>query len=82
MKIINDAVTSLLDFIDNRAVIRRIVLGVTVWFTYEITLAAWQYAAHSPYDGIGTAAVIAAVTAPFAALQAHAFSVYTKGRAE
>lgn len=74
--------TVVLDFIDSRAVIRRVVLGVTVWLTYEITVAAWNFAAHSPFDGVGTAAVIAAVTAPFAALQGFAFHTYTQGRKE
>jgi len=71
-----------LDFIDNRAVVRRMVLFFTLWMTYEITVSAWSFAGTSTFDGIGTAAVIAAVTAPFAALQGFVFHSYSQGRKE
>lgn len=71
------------DWVDGRAVVRRLVLAVTVWATIDVTVfVAWDFAAHSPYDGVGTAAVIAAITAPLAALQGFAFASYTKGRSE
>ena len=74
-------ITRLWDWVDNRAVVRRIVLGVTVWATIDVSVfVAWDFALHSPYDGLGTAAVIAAITAPLAALQGFAFASYTKGR--
>ena len=74
-------VTSILDFIDNRAVIRRIVLLTTVGMTVWVTRNAWAFALQSQFDGVGTAAVIAAVTAPLAALQGFAFSIYSQNRA-
>jgi hypothetical protein len=56
--------------------IRAAVLGVTVWLTVSVIREAWIFAAMSHFDGVGTAAVIAAVTAPVTALQGFAFSSY------
>ena len=56
--------------------IRAAVLGVTVWLTISVVREAWLFAAVSHFDGIGTAAVIAAITAPVTALQGFAFSSY------
>ena len=69
-----------LDFVDSRAVIRRVVLFFTLYMTYYGTHAAFEFAKSSPYDGLGTAAVVAAILAPLAALQGFAFSAYTDGR--
>ena len=68
------------DWVDSRAVVRRTVLFITLWMTYEITKQAWLFAHTSSFDGVGTAAVIAAVTAPFAALQGFVFNSYVKGK--
>lgn len=68
------------DWVDSRAVVRRSVLFITLWMTYEITVQAWAFAHTSTFDGVGTAAVIAAVTAPFAALQAFVFNSYVRGK--
>lgn len=68
------------DWIDDRAVVRRLVLFTTLWMTYEITIQAWTFAKASTFDGLGTAAVVGAVTAPFAALQGWVFTVYAKGK--
>ena len=75
------AMNSFWDWVDSRAVVRRLVLFITLWMTYEITIQAWVFAKSSTFDGVGTAAVIAAVTAPFAALQGFVFSTYVKGKA-
>jgi hypothetical protein len=72
----------LLDFIDNRAVIRRLVLLFTLYMTWLVTHKAWVFASTSSFDGVGTAAVIAAIMAPTAALQGFAFSAYLSGRTE
>lgn len=79
---IERATTNLLDFIDNRAVVRRVVLGFTLYMTWLVTHHAWLFAQTSTFDGVGTAAVIAAVMAPTAALQGFAFQQYTKGRSD
>jgi len=80
---IKQATTSLLDFIDGRAVIRRLVLAFTLWMTYYGVREAWAYAVlMGGEDKVGTAAVIAAVLVPISALQGWAFQQYVKGKAE
>jgi len=73
-------ITRFWDWVDSRAVMRRGVLLVVLWMTYEITVQAWLFARASTFDGLGTAAVIGAVTAPFAALLPLVFNSYVKGR--
>lgn len=75
-------ITRFWDWIDNRVVIRRFTLLFTFYMTWLVTHQAWLFAHTSTYDGLGTAAVIAAIVAPTAALQGFAFNSYTKGRAE
>ena len=80
---IKQATTSFLDFIDTRAIVRRAVLGFTLWLTYYGVREAWAYAILSgAEDKLGTAAVIAAVLVPVSALQGFAFQNYSKSRAE
>ena len=71
-----------LNFIDGRAVVRRSVLVFTLYMTWYGVHSAWLFAQVSRFDGLGTAAVIAAVLAPVAALQGFAFNSYTKGRTD
>lgn len=61
--------------------VRSATLYVTLWMTWRAFLWASEYAFASKLDGIGTAAVIAAVTAPISALQAFVFKVYAESRA-
>lgn len=70
------------DWVDNRTIVRRIVLFFTLWMTASVTYSAWLFAYASHFDGTGTAAIIVAITAPTAALQAFAFKDYIKGKAE
>lgn len=79
---IKQATTEVLNFIDSRAVVRRLTLLFTLYMTWWISREAWVFAHSSTFDGMGTAAVIAAIMAPTAALQAFAFNTYTKSRAE
>lgn len=59
----------------------RLVLVVTMAMTWRVTEWAFEFAkATSEAGGLDVAATIAAVTAPFAALQAAAFRVYTEGK--
>jgi hypothetical protein len=69
-----------LDFIDSRAVVRRSVLACTIYLTISSTSEAFAFARVSTFDGLGTAAVIAAILTPLAALQGFAFSAYASGR--
>lgn len=67
-----------LKWADNRHFIsvRAFVIYATVWMTWKATEQAWIFASHSTLDGVGTAAVVAAVTAPVAALQGFVFRDY------
>lgn len=64
----------------NFIAVRTVVLGVTVWMTWDVTV--WAFAlSHEWLDsgkgsGLELAAVIAAVTAPFTALQVWVFKLY------
>ena len=82
MNQIISALEAFQDWIDSRAVIRRTVLFFTLFMTYYGVATAWKFASASPFDGVGTAAVIAAVLAPIAALQGIAFQNYTGSRKE
>lgn len=75
------SITRFLDFIDRRAVVRRIVLLITVWMTWRSFVWAAAFAQTTTFDGTNTGLVIAAVTAPVAALQGFIFKVYSEGRA-
>ncbi len=61
--------------------VSRIVLGITLWMTWEVTKWAFAFADKTAHiGGYDVAATIAAVTAPFAALQAAVFRIYTEGK--
>ena len=68
------------DWVDNRTVVRRGIIVFTLWMSASETWHAWEFARVSTFDGVGTAAVIAAVLVPLGAVQAFAFHMYTKGR--
>lgn len=57
------------------------ILYVTMWMTWEITIQAWKYAyATHLTSGLEIAAVLSAVTVPFATLQGFAFKIYSESR--
>jgi hypothetical protein len=64
----------------NFIAVRSLVLYVCVYLTWEATLAAWLFAHASKFDGLGTAAVIGAVTGPIAALNGFVFKWYAESR--
>jgi len=70
------------DWVDSRSVVRRVVLFFTLYMTWYGTHKAFLFAQSSTFDGVGTAAVIAAILVPIGALQGFAFQQYVKGRAE
>lgn len=73
-------ITRFWDWVDSRVVVRRGIIIFTLYMTLTETLHAWEFARVSTFDGVGTAAVIAAVLVPLGAVQAFAFHMYTKGR--
>lgn len=75
-----EATKAFLDFLDNRAVIRRIVLFVTLWMTWRSFAWAAQFADHTTRTGMDSAAMIAAVTAPVSALLGAVVKFYGDNR--
>ncbi len=73
------------DFIDKRGVIRRIVLGVTIWMLYDAGRWAGGYASHALELGktdVSLGAIIAAVTTPATLLAGYVFKAYLESRAK
>lgn len=68
------------NWIDSRSIVRRIVLFVTLWMTWEAFQWAAGFAQSSTKAGIDIAAIIAAVTAPISVLQGYVFKVYSDAR--
>lgn len=68
------------DWIDTRSIVRRITLFVTLWMTWESFMWAAQFAETTDKAGLEAAAIIAAVTAPIAALQGFIFNTYSNAR--
>lgn len=67
-------------WIDQRSIVRRIVLFITLWMTWAAFQWAASFAVTSAKAGIDIAAIIAAVTAPISVLQGYVFKVYSEGR--
>jgi len=70
------------NWVDNRSVIRRIVLFITLWMTWASFMWAAGFAETTTKSGVEVGLIIAAVTAPIAALQGFVFKVYAEGRAK
>lgn len=74
-------ITRFWDWIDRRGVVRRWVLFFTLWMTYRVTDWAFAYAHDAlGHGGFEVSTTIAAITAPFAALQAFVFKWYLDSR--
>lgn len=65
-------------WLDRRHIVsvRSFTIYATVWMTWEATRQAWLFVAFSQFDGMGTAAIVAAIMAPISALQAIVFQQY------
>ena len=60
--------------------VHAMTLYLTLWMTWEAFQWAAMFSLSTRLDGIGTAAVIAAVTAPISALQIFVFNTYSQSR--
>jgi hypothetical protein len=69
-----------MDFIDERGVIRRIVLAIAIWMTWAVSQWAMWYAVGNARDGMEIATIIAAVTAPVTAFAGYVFKAYIESR--
>ena len=78
-----DYCVSAWDFIDRRDIDKHAVSLAVLWGTWTLTVWAMEYSATfftTTKSGIEVAAVIAAVTAPYLALQAAAIKWYFESR--
>jgi hypothetical protein len=73
--------TRIWDWIDKRDIDKHVVSIVVLWGTKILTSWAMTFAtAHADKPGLEIAAIIAAVTAPYMALQAAAIKFYFDSR--
>lgn len=71
------------DWVDNRTVFRRMVVGFMLWATWDITnkLIAFGYAVmESKTDMAGSALLVGAVTVPWGYVLKEAFVLYSDAR--
>jgi hypothetical protein len=68
------------DFIDRRDIDKMALSVVILAGTWDITRWAMRYAEHADRPGLEVAAIIAAATAPYMALQAAAIAFYFRAR--
>ena len=76
----NKFLDRLFQIIDKHGLVRRSVLGVTLWMTWKAYVWASLYAIESARTGTDVALIIAAVLAPITVLQGHAFQAYIGSR--
>lgn len=82
-EMLNNGLTRFWDWIDSRGVIRRGVLGLTIWMLYEASVWAHHYALLALDKGktdAGVAAIMAAITAPATLLAGYVFKAYLESR--
>lgn len=80
---LDNALTRTWDWIDNRGVIRRATLGLTIWMLYESSTWGHAYALRALELGktdAGIAAIMAAITAPATLLAGYVFKAYLDSR--
>jgi hypothetical protein len=73
-------ITEFWDFIDNRSMVRRSVLFVTVYMSWLSFQWAMIFATETAKSGAEVGLIIAAVTGPVAALQGFILKVYSDAR--
>lgn len=84
-EILNNWLTRLWDWIDTRGVVRRIVLGITIWMLYRAGEQSFTYAMAALEKGkvdASIAAIIAAFTGPATLLAGYVMKVYLDSRKE
>lgn len=83
-KIFENTITAFWDWVDNRGVIRRLVLAAAMWMTFwvsfRMTEFAFQALASNQVSG-NIPLIIGAITAPIVALGGYVFKAYLDSRA-
>ena len=70
----------LLDFVDNRGVVRRCLVGIVAWLLVDVYLWAKGYSMRPGVNGLELAAVITAMNLPITALTGFIFKMYDTSR--
>lgn len=81
--VLNNWFTKLWDFVDQRGIIRRAVLGVSMWLLYVQGIWANEFALKALALGkadIGVAGIMSAITAPATLLVGYTFKNYLDSR--
>lgn len=68
------------DWIDKRDIDKHLISLGVLYGTVEVTAWAMRYAEHAARPGLEVAAIVAAVGAPYMALQAAAIAFYFRSR--
>lgn len=68
------------DFVDERAVVRRIAFLVVLYICFDLAMWTKEFAETSTLDGVGRAAVLASVWAPMSWLFNGVSALYTSFR--
>lgn len=69
------------DWVDERYIVRRILLGVTTWLAIDSYFWAAHFAEATTKTGAEVGLIIAAVTGPVSLLLAQVAKLYGDGRA-
>ena len=69
-----------MNFIDRYVVVRRVVLGVAIWMTWEASRWSMWFATGNTRDGMEIAAILAAVQAPIMMFAGQVFKVYSEAK--
>lgn len=72
--------TAFWDFVDSRAVVRRIAFFVTILMSWESFVWARDFATTTAKTGAEVGLIIAAVTGPVSLLQGFVLKVYSDAR--
>lgn len=73
--------TEFWDFVDQRGVMRRLVLGIAIYLTWKVTLWGMTYVEGSTRIGSDLAMIIGAVTLPVSTFAGFVFRSYLDSRA-
>ena len=68
------------EFIDKRAIVRRVMTLGTFWLCIKYTYWAFSYAETSDRDGNEVAMILGAIGAPLSVLMGYMFSAYKDSR--
>jgi hypothetical protein len=74
--------TDFWNFVDSRAIVRRVMTLGTFVMTVWVIRWAMDFASTSPRTGSDVALILGAIMVPLNALQGFLFAHYSKGRSE